>query len=100
MLRTPQHQETGCAQGFSSSHTGRICIVGKKTKKRIRHVWEEHEAAIEAAYFARNFGLTKEEALKILKDDARILTPCPCRKSPKGPLVERNMRAASSHPPG
>ena len=44
-----------------------ILVVGKKAKQRIESL-ADREMAIEAAYFARKFGLTKEEALKTLKE--------------------------------
>ena len=44
-----------------------IRVVGKKAKQRIESV-ADREMAIEVSYFARKFGLTKEEALKTLKE--------------------------------
>lgn len=44
-----------------------ILVVGKKAKQKIEPQ-ADREMAIEAAYFARKFGLTKEEALKTLKE--------------------------------
>ncbi len=58
-----------------------IPVVGKKAKQRIESL-EDREMAIEAAYFARKFGLTKEEALKTLKD-ARVVKPLPSRNLAK-----------------
>jgi len=55
--------------------------MGKKTKQRSESM-ADRERAIEAAYFARKFGLTKEEALKILKD-ARTLKPFTSRDRAK-----------------
>ncbi|MER9328641.1 hypothetical protein [Mesorhizobium sp. M0488] len=43
--------------------------MGKKAKQH-RQFLAARERAIEAAYFARKCGLTKEEALKILKEAA------------------------------
>ena len=42
-----------------------IRVVGKKAKQKAEPQ-ADREMAIEAAYFARKFGLTKEEALKTL----------------------------------
>lgn len=44
-----------------------ILVVGKKAKQKTEPQ-ADREMAIEAAYFARKFGLTKEEALKTLKE--------------------------------
>ena len=44
-----------------------IRVVGKKAKQKVEPQ-ADREMAIEAAYFARKFGLTKEEALKTLKE--------------------------------
>jgi len=44
-----------------------ILVVGKKAKQKIEPQ-ADREMAIEAAYFARKFGLTKEEALKTIKE--------------------------------
>ena len=54
-----------------------IRAMGKKAKQRIEPL-SDREMAIEAAYFARKFGLTKEEALKTLKE-ARVVQPLPGR---------------------
>ncbi|MER9658168.1 hypothetical protein NKJ26_33070 [Mesorhizobium sp. M0152] len=43
--------------------------MGKKAKRH-RQSLADRERAIEANYFARKCGLTKEEALKILKEAA------------------------------
>ncbi|OWK20645.1 hypothetical protein AJ88_27715 [Mesorhizobium amorphae CCBAU 01583] len=58
-----------------------IRVVGKKAKRRIESL-ADREMAIEAAYFARKFGLTKEEALKTLKE-ARVVKPRPSRDQAK-----------------
>jgi uncharacterized protein YPO0396 len=50
-----------------------IRVVGKKAKQSSESL-AHREMAIEAAHFARKFGLTKDEALKMLKD-ARNLKP-------------------------
>ena len=42
--------------------------MGKKAKQIVSEPLEDREIAIEAAYYARKFGLTKEEALRMLKD--------------------------------
>ena len=44
-----------------------IRVVGKKAKQKAEPQ-ADREMAIEAAYFARKFGLTKEEALKTLQE--------------------------------
>ena len=44
-----------------------ILVVGKKAKQKTEPQ-ADREMAIEAAYFARKFGLTKEEALKTLQE--------------------------------
>ena len=44
-----------------------IRVVGKKAKQKIEPQ-EDRDMAIDAAYVARKFGLTKEEALKTLKE--------------------------------
>ncbi len=44
-----------------------ILFVGKKAKQRTE-TFADRERAIEADYFARRCGLTRDEALKIIKD--------------------------------
>ncbi|CAN7702205.1 hypothetical protein [Mesorhizobium sp. LjNodule214] len=51
--------------------------MGKKAKKS-REEPIDRERVAEAAYYARKFGLTKEEALRILKD---AYTPKPLASS-------------------
>ena len=58
-----------------------ILVVGKKAKQKIEPQ-ADREMAIEAAYFARKFGLTKEEALKTLKE-AHVVKPLPGRNLAK-----------------
>ena len=58
-----------------------IRVVGKKAKQKIEPQ-ADREMAIEAAYFARKFGLTKEEALKTLKE-ASVVKPLPSRNLAK-----------------
>ena len=48
-----------------------ILVVGKKAKQKIEPQ-ADREMAIEAAYFARKFGLTKEEALKTIKEAGAV----------------------------
>jgi hypothetical protein len=55
--------------------------VGKKAKQSSESL-ADRELAIEASYFARKFGLTKEEALKILKE-AHVVKPLPTRDREK-----------------
>ena len=54
-----------------------ILVVGKKAKQKIEPQ-ANREMAIEAAYFARKFGLTKEEALKTLQE-ASVVKLLPSR---------------------
>jgi hypothetical protein len=48
--------------------------VGKKIKQSGDYSLADRERAKEAAYFARKFGLTKEEALRMI-NEARTLKP-------------------------
>ena len=58
-----------------------IRVVGKKAKQKIEPQ-ADREMAIEAAYFARKFGLTKEEALKTLQE-ASVVKLLPSRNLAK-----------------
>jgi hypothetical protein len=52
-----------------------IRVVGKKAKqKRKIEPPSDSERATEAEYYARKFGLTREEAARMIKD-ARTITP-------------------------
>jgi hypothetical protein len=58
-----------------------IRVVGKKAKQKTEPQ-ADREMAIEAAYFARKFGLTKEEALKTLQE-ASVVKLLPSRNLAK-----------------
>lgn len=58
-----------------------ILVVSKKAKQKTEPQ-ADREMAIEAAYFARKFGLTKEEALKTLQE-ASVVKLLPSRNLAK-----------------
>ena len=61
----------------------KIRVVGKKAKQSSESL-ADREMAIEAAHFARKFGLTKEEALKMLKDARNLQSLANLTDRPKG----------------